>query len=47
LKNRVGSWIQLRQTWLVRQETRNKDGRVEIEDRFFVTSLLWNHIKPD
>jgi len=23
------------------------DGRVEIEDRFFVTSLLWNHIKPD
>ncbi|MCD6498321.1 MAG: ISAs1 family transposase, partial [Deltaproteobacteria bacterium] len=44
-ENSVGTWSHLRQTWLVRQETRNKEGSVEIEDRFFVTSLLWNYFK--
>lgn len=45
-ENSVGKWDHLRQTWLVRQETEDSEGNVEIEDRFFVTSLLWNHFKP-
>ncbi|MCD6498115.1 MAG: hypothetical protein J7M25_07425 [Deltaproteobacteria bacterium] len=45
-QNSVGTWSHLRRNWLVRQETRNKQGSVEIEDRFFVTSLLWNYFKP-
>jgi hypothetical protein len=45
-ENSVGCWSHLRQTWLVRQETRSKNGSVETEDRYFVSSLLWNYLKP-
>lgn len=34
-------WPHLRQVWLVRQTTEHSDGRIEVEDRFFLTSLLW------
>lgn len=34
-------WPHLRQVWLVRQTTEHPDGRLEVEDRFFLTSLLW------
>jgi len=45
-ENSVGKWDHLRQTWLVRQETRDSEGTVTNEDRYFVTSLLWNYFKP-
>lgn len=38
-ENSVGRWTHLRQTWLVRQETRSPGGKLEVEDRFFLTSL--------
>lgn len=44
-ENSVGKWTHLRQTWLVRQETR-VDGKIEIEDRFFITSLPWDKLSP-
>ena len=44
-ENSVGKWKHLRQTWLVRQETR-ADGKTEIEDRFFITSLPWDTLSP-
>lgn len=40
----VGRWTHLRQTWLVRQETETKDGTLETEDRYFISSLLWNRL---
>jgi len=46
MENSVGKWSHLRQTWLVRQETMDAEGKVEIEDRYFITSLLWNFLKP-
>ena len=46
IENSVGKWTHLRQTWLVRQESKDREGNVEIEDRYFITSLLWNFIKP-
>lgn len=46
IENSVGKWTHLRQTWLVRQETMDSKGHVEIEDRYFITSLLWNFLKP-
>ncbi len=46
IENSVGKWTHLRQTWLVRQETKDAKGKVEIEDRYFITSLLWNFLKP-
>jgi hypothetical protein len=46
MENSVGRWTHLRQTWLVRQETRDSDGTVDVEDRFFLTSLLWNYLDP-
>jgi len=45
-ENSVGKWSHLRQVWLVRQETRKPDGTIDVEDRYFVTSLLWNRLKP-
>lgn len=45
-ENSVGKWSHLRQTWLVRQETRNTDGTVAIEDRYFISSALWNYFTP-
>lgn len=44
-ENSVGKWTHLRQTWLVRQETR-VDGNIEVEDRFFVTSLPFDTLSP-
>jgi len=32
-------WSHLRQVWLVRQESRDKEGKVTVEDRYFLTSL--------
>lgn len=47
IQNSVGTWSHLRQTWLVRQETTLDDGTVvELEDRYFISSLLWNYLKP-
>ena len=46
MENSVGKWTHLAQTWLVRQETMDKLGNIEIEDRFFVTSLPWDYLKP-
>ena len=45
-ENSVGTWDHLRQVWLVRQETEHPDGRVEAEDRFFVTSAPWRRFTP-
>ncbi len=45
-ENSVGRWDHLRQTWLVRQETMDANGKVEVEDRYFLTSLLWNYLTP-
>ena len=47
IENSVGQWHHLRQTWLVRQVTRKPDGTTEEEDRFFITSVLWNQLKPE
>ncbi len=44
IENSVGTWDHLRQTWLVRQETMDAHGKVEVEDRYFLTSLLWNFL---
>ena len=46
-ENSVGTWKHLRQTWLVRQWTRTDYGKVEHEDRYFITSLLPNYLTPD
>jgi len=45
-ENSVGKWDHLEQVWLVRQETRNPDRTVNIEDRFFITSLAWDFLTP-
>lgn len=42
----AGCWENLRQGWLVRQETRHSNGQVKIEDRYFLTSILWNRLSP-
>jgi len=41
-----GKWTHLRQTWLVRQETRGRGGKIEFEDRFFITSMAWDFLTP-
>lgn len=46
-ENSVGTWHHLQQVWLVRQETMHADGRIEVEDRFFVTSIPWHHFSPN
>ncbi len=46
MENSVGKWTHLAQTWLVRQETMDKLGHIETEDRFFITSLPWDYLKP-
>ena len=40
-ENSVGTWTHLTQTWLVRQETLSADGTVQVEDRYFLTSVPW------
>lgn len=42
--NSVGSWSHLEQVWLVRQTTRDKHGRITIEDRYFASSVPWNEL---
>jgi hypothetical protein len=44
--NSIGSWSHLRQTWLVKQESEHADGTVEVEDRYFISSLTWNRLSP-
>jgi Transposase DDE domain len=39
-------WSHLRQAWLVVQETRFLDGRVEVESRYFLTSLRIGRLSP-
>ncbi len=39
-------WSHLRQVWLVRQHSRDKDGKVTVEDRYFLTSLRTGRLKP-
>jgi len=46
-ENSVGTWGHLRQSWLVRQETAHPDGEVTVEDRYFITSALWNYLGPE
>lgn len=46
IENSVGTWTHLRQTWLVRQETIDDAGKLEVEDRYFISSLLWNYFTP-
>ncbi|MFH1862428.1 MAG: transposase [bacterium] len=46
MENSVGVWKHLRQTWLVRQESKHTNGTIEVEDRYFLTSILWNYLKP-
>ena len=47
IRNSVGRWSHLRQTWLVRQETKAPNGDIEIEDRIFLTSLEWDALTPE
>jgi len=37
-------WTHLKQVWLVVQEHKDTRGRVEVEYRYFITSLLWNRL---
>lgn len=46
IENSVGKWTHLQQTWLVRQETRVPGKPIEVEDRFFVSSLPWGYLSP-
>lgn len=39
-------WTHLRQVWLVRQISRYPDGRVSIEDRYYLTNLRSGRLKP-
>ena len=42
-----GRWNHLRQVWWVKQETEHPDGRIEVENRYFLSSLLWNRFSPE
>jgi len=42
--NSVGPWTHLEQVWLVRQTTRDKHGRIAIEDRYFASSIPWDEL---
>lgn len=39
-------WSHLKQVWLVVQETRDKSGKVEVEERYFVTNLRTGRLSP-
>jgi hypothetical protein len=43
----AGRWDHLRQAWLVRQETRDADGTILVEDRYFISSLLSRRLRPE
>ena len=37
-------WAHLRQAWLVEQTTRHSDGKIEVELRYFLTSVPWGRL---
>lgn len=37
-------WESARQTWRIKQTTTHKDGRVEVDNRYFVTNLAWGRL---
>jgi len=39
-------WTHLRQVWVVIQESRDKNGNVEMKERYFVTNLPWGRLSP-
>jgi hypothetical protein len=39
-------WDHLRQVWFVRQETRDAEGRITVEERFFLTNLRKGRLSP-
>jgi hypothetical protein len=39
-------WDHLQQVWLVLQETRDKQGRIGVEERYFLTSLRTGRLSP-
>ncbi len=43
-ENSVGIWSHLEQTWLVRQTTRDRHGNLEVEDRYFLSSIPWEEL---
>ena len=43
-ENSVGTWSHLDQTWLVRQTTRDGYGNLEVEDRYFLSSIPWEEL---
>lgn len=40
-------WRHLRQIWLVVQETKDKEGTISVERRYFISSLLWNRLSAE
>jgi len=42
--NSVGTWTHLEQVWLIRQTTRDHNGNLEVEDRYFVSSIPWDEL---
>lgn len=44
MENSVGIWSHLEQTWLVRQTTRDRHGNLEVEDRYFLSSIPWEEL---
>lgn len=38
-------WRSARQIWRVKQTTEHPDGRVEVENRYFITNLAWGRLK--
>ena len=39
-------WDSARQVWRVKQTTEHPKGTIDVENRYFVTNLLWNRLKP-
>ena len=42
----AGRWTHLTQIWLVVQETQHPNGTIDIEDRYFLTSIPWHRFTP-
>lgn len=43
-ENSVGVWRHLEQVWWVRQETRDAQGGITVEDRYFLSSVPWKKL---
>jgi len=43
-ENSVGVWKHLEQVWLVRQETRDAQNNITVEDRYFLSSIPWGKL---